>query len=927
MNTSLNQPPDPTTPRAERDESLLGRIVRISAPAVGQVGASLRIAFLLLIFFELVYLLEVWLFERKYAPDATYFTLFELAIATAAFGASYFQWFKQHWRELTMTLCLAVIVSRTLMGIVMDEDEPVLLALFALVLGTAVLVPWSLRWEGWLMGAGLASFTIVSLVGAVDLDDVERWLILATTTAFAANFVSLKKYYQQQASLIETLTATRTRLSTEVAERHAAQLLAQHHELTLRKIVEASLDAMTIKRLNDDVYIDVNEEFVRMTGRSRVELLGRPAHALGIWNDPGLYQNFHDEVKALGEARNREVAIKTADGRIVEGLVSARVVELNGEQCVVVSTHDITERKTLMNELVEAREAALAASRAKSEFLSSMSHEIRTPMNAILGMADLLSEDDTLNPEQHRYLETMRSNGNALLHLINDILDIAKIESGRLSLESIGFDLEELVDKTLETMSVRAHGKGLELTGRIMPGVSHKLIGDPLRLGQILINLLGNAVKFTEKGEVALTVEALAVADAGAGPADSTAVRLRFSISDSGIGIAPDQIATIFSGFSQADSSITRRFGGSGLGLTIVTRLTKLMDGTVEVNSEVGRGSTFSVDVPFRPDPQPANSPTPAKARLDGVRILIVDDNDTNRLILREMLLREGAEPAEAGSGESALAELARARVAGRPYRLMLLDYRMPQMDGAEVARRVLSERQARPPGDHREQPDDTMILMLTSEDLNTHLVKLRELGLSTYLIKPIKRLELLATIGRLLAEASREPARSMPAAPASPPVHEQSLNILLADDSADNCDLIKAYFKSLPYKIEIAENGLVAIDKFKTSPHDLVLMDVRMPEMDGLTATRMLREWEKARGLAPTPIIALTASALDEDVERSLAAGCNAHVSKPVRKRVLLEAIRTALGGDTAATAAASSNGASALPAPIDNTAATPPK
>jgi CheY-like chemotaxis protein len=534
-----------------------------------------------------------------------------------------------------------------------------------------------------------------------------------------------------------------------------------------------------------------------------------------------------------------------------------------------------------------------------------MSHEIRTPMNAILGMADLLSEDDTLKPEQQRYLQTMRSNGNALLHLINDILDLAKIESGLLSLELIGFDLEELIDKTLETMGVRAQSKGLELTGRIMPGVPLRLFGDPLRLGQILINLIGNAVKFTERGEVALKVEAMgAVTDPGV--ADGAGVRLRFSVSDTGIGIAADKVETIFSGFSQADASITRRFGGSGLGLAIVTRLTKLMDGTVEVKSEAGRGSTFSFDVALRADLHPATSAPCEMARLDGVRILIVDDNDTNRLILRETLLRVGAEPSESCSGEAALAELARARVAGQPYRMMLLDYRMPEMDGAEVARRVLSERLTRKPADGGGQASDTMILMLTSEDLNCQLAKLREIGLHTYLIKPIKRLELLAKIGRLLGGADSESVRPMPAASSTPAGYVRPLRILLVDDSSDNCELIRAYFKSLPYEVEVAGNGLIAIDKFKAAPHDVVLMDVQMPEMDGLTATCLLRQWEQEQGMASTPIIALTASALQEDVDRSLAAGCNAHVNKPVRKRVLLEVIRSVVAANAAAPDAA---------------------
>jgi signal transduction histidine kinase len=333
-------------------------------------------------------------------------------------------------------------------------------------------------------------------------------------------------------------------------------------------------------------------------------------------------------------------------------LVSGAMVETEEGPITFGVSRDISASKRLEHELIAAREAALAASQAKSEFLSSMSHEIRTPMNAILGMADLLS-DDRLGVEQRRYVDTMRSNGNALLHLINEILDVAKIESGRLSLERVNFGLEDTVDRAIETMSVRAHAKGLELTVRILSHVPPHLIGDPLRLRQILINLTANAIKFTEKGEVALTVEALSPTEAlrlgfsvnsaaaENAKASAPAAWLRFSVADTGTGISAGQLGAIFSGFTQADPSISRRFGGSGLGLTIVRRLSEMMGGRVEVESQVGRGSIFRVTVALAVDTRPAVEQRGAAVSLNGVRILVVDDNKSNRLMVK---ISNGAE-------------------------------------------------------------------------------------------------------------------------------------------------------------------------------------------------------------------------------------------------------------------------------------------
>lgn len=542
------------------------------------------------------------------------------------------------------------------------------------------------------------------------------------------------------------------------------------------------------------------------------------------------------------------------------------------------------ELRETARELVAAREAALGASRAKSEFLSSMSHEIRTPMNAILGMAQLL-EETPLNPDQQRYLEIMTNNGDALLDLINGILDLARIESGKMSLELAAFDLESVVDRTLETLGVRAHQKGLEMVARVMPGVPTHLIGDRLRVRQVLLNLIGNAVKFTEQGQVVLTVERDRESEQPG--------HLHFSVADTGIGIASDKLTDVFSSFTQADSSTTRQYGGSGLGLAIVRRLVELMGGRAWVESELGRGSVFHFTAHFEVQADAPVETNPAvTAMLSGVRALVIDDNFANRLILLEMLASRGAEVDEAEDGPTALEHIERARASGVPYKLVLLDCRMPGMDGFQVAKRL-----------NAEAVHDLTVLMLSSDDVKAQLSRARELGVDSYLVKPVRRRDLFEAIGTAMAkQRTHSNDGAVGPAPTAVPAEAQiagetqpaaPLSILLADDSNDNRLLIHAFLKDTHWSIDDVENGALAVAKFKTGKYDLVFMDVQMPVMDGLEATRTIRSWEKDRGFSRTPILALTASALEEDVRRALDAGVDMHISKPIKKAVLLAAIK----------------------------------
>ena len=606
-----------------------------------------------------------------------------------------------------------------------------------------------------------------------------------------------------------------------------------------------------------------NDLFCQISGYTRDELIGKTHRIIGSQRMPRAFFDTLWATITSGQVWNGEICNRNRDGGLY--WVNATIVPLlddegRPKQFIAIRT-DITAMKAAEVAILRAKETAEQANRIKSDFLANMSHEIRTPMNGIIGMTEL-ALDTELTDEQADYLRMVRFSAGSLLQIINDILDFSKLEAGRLDVEQIEFSLEGMLHELVRSQAIEAHEKSLELLLRIEPAVPERIISDPGRLRQIVLNLVGNAIKFTHHGEIEISVSRINR------PGDALA-DIRISVRDTGIGIPQAKFADIFDAFSQVDTSTTRQYGGTGLGLSISSQLARLMGGMLTLESAVGAGSTFHLTLQV-PTVRVRAATGPANRKLAGMRVLVADDNATNRSILTGVLRNLDMQPAAAPGAEPALAELHRARLAGEPYELALLDVQMPGVDGFELARQI------------RAQPllAGLKIMMLTSEGRRGDAARCRELGLESYLVKPVSRWELLQAVSAAFGEQASD---DMPLITRHTIQQaKRQLRLLVAEDNEVNQILALRLLQKHGHIVTLAGTGLEAVQQWRSQPFDAILMDIDMPDMDGYEASMLVRREEGGSGKR-IPIIALTAHAMRGAREKCIAHGMDSYLAKPI--------------------------------------------
>jgi two-component system, sensor histidine kinase and response regulator len=669
--------------------------------------------------------------------------------------------------------------------------------------------------------------------------------------------------------------------ANDITERKRTEEALSAEGRLLRKLIDNMPDRIYVKDAASRWIVANQALATHMGAKNPEELLGKTDFD---YYSEELAKAFFSKEQAViqsGEALiNHEE--RTVDSEGNAKWVSTSKVPLRDKSGKVVGImgigRDISKRRAAEEALQVAKEAAEAASRSKSEFLANMSHEIRTPMNGILGMTELALETD-LTDEQRDYLTMVKVSADSLLAVINDILDFSKIEAGKMDLDFTDFNLRDSLEETIRTFGVRAGAKGLELVCDIRSNVPEGIVGDEKRLRQVVVNLVGNAIKFTEHGEVVMQVELQ--------HQDQHGVELHFLVRDTGIGIPKDKHELIFGAFSQADGSSSRTYGGTGLGLTISSRLVTMMGGRIWVESEPGRGSTFHFTSKFQLAHKGEQPRDDAKyASLVGIPVLIVDDNPTNRRILEETLLRWGMKPKSVASGWEALADLRQAQKAGTPTPLVLLDAQMPLLDGFATAAKV------------KKDPDlaAATIMMLTSGGQRGDADRCREVGISAYLTKPVRQAELREAVVRVLGLKQQRESSTRLVTRHSLQDARKHLRILLADDNAINRELSVRILAKRGHDVTVVVNGKLAAEAAAHDKFDVVLMDVQMPVMDGLEATAAIRATEAGTG-KHLPIIAMTAHAMKGDRERCLAAGMDGYISKPIRVQELIQVTESFTG------------------------------